>query len=597
MTTKKLIDEKLNYKVFSLSLIIIFTIYIFYRPYWNVFYGSETDYIFSALHIINWGEPIIHVHPGTLLYYFTASLIKFFQLENISLKYAVVILRLIFLYSSILLIWLFCNYYKPTHFKKLNFWKTLCWMLLIPCLCIWCVNLSPFLPLFAISYITWSLIIDAINKNEIKYKELIIISILIGLAISIYKSSLLIIGLFYLSIFFIYHKILLNFLKKITISLIVVFFVYFLCTITITPKNFLTLFDNPIINIFFSWYYAIKNFIIMNFTINNDLISKINLVIEKLIMTNLVFLLLIIFILIYLIHQKKIYKYFNPLKFKTIIWLKYLALFSFILPLYFKIFPNFNYEIFKLNEARFDEYFIGSIQSFRILIPVIPLFLLLNFSELTILKFTKNGNFKIILIIFFLILNISVFLKLEKINENYLDNLILNESNKNVEKIFLYPEENFSSKIKFILWGNYRYGNTMTIVPDRWIKNYKKQIEKTRILKIREHLFLKSMHDYNLYITPSNIKDYGEKGNIFSNISHNYPQLTDIPKNICPDFEIKNSNMYNLLIIDTKKEPNDTRNLSILKKKIYNLIYECSFKVISEEKLNDRFILIFFKNI
>ena len=97
-----------------LSIIFLLTTFIvcLFKPYYLITFDSEPDYLANAVHIINWGIPWGGHHPGTLIQYFYSFLLRGFTFFNLELQSIIILFRLVYISTSILIIYLTTKYKK-----------------------------------------------------------------------------------------------------------------------------------------------------------------------------------------------------------------------------------------------------------------------------------------------------------------------------------------------------------------------------------------------------------------------------------------------------------------------------------------------------
>ena len=95
-----------------LSIIFLLTTFIVYlfKPYYLITFDSEPDYLANAVHIINWGIPWGGHHPGTLIQYFYSFLLRGFTFFNLELQSIIILFRLVYISTSVLIIYLTTKY-------------------------------------------------------------------------------------------------------------------------------------------------------------------------------------------------------------------------------------------------------------------------------------------------------------------------------------------------------------------------------------------------------------------------------------------------------------------------------------------------------
>jgi hypothetical protein len=538
----KLNSEK-KFKYINNSILItgisILLFLLLFRPFWIVQNDSEVAHIFWQLHTIQWGLPFRSISPGLITNYIDAYIIKIFLLENIEPQLAITILRACNLIICIFFLYIIFIIYNKRNKLRLIFFSIII-LILIPFLNNNITHYGSELFLFAAStFFIFSLNKEIdnnfLNKNYSYYS-----AIALGLACSIKITAITLLGL-YLSSFIILNK------KKI---------------------NYL--------NILFFFIISIFIFILFNIILLADLIDVFSRF--KNILNLKIFLILVTSYVIFNLILFKIKNKFN----KNNFFILFISIFFiFFLILYLKTFIEYQNEgiIF----LSLDNYFIA-INTSRYIIPIIPLIFFIKIKN----NFLYQKNFyslfyKNIQIISLGLLIINIYFYHHFFKEkNELDEVI-KKNYKNYENILIDENALYSSKIKFFVDGQRRYGNAATKVPLKWydldnISQFK-IIEHNGFIKQKlfsfpnkkvetnsqenkfnfENKILKLKHSFIINFIKERKYEKNHKF-IFSPLSKIQWQ-SRLNENFCETYKEKYINKKNLIIID--KFPFTLRNFSI----------------------------------
>ena len=527
---KKKIIHSYNFDKFKiiciLFLIAVNLYFIVVRDPFFVLYDSEPDYVFSPLFLNEFSKQFIYSHPGTPLIFLVSLIYKFIDLNKINVETLIICLRLAFFISSIIIVFLACNLIKVEEKRNYAFFYFFIFFLTFPFINIWFMYASPHTLNFA--FCLYFYIFFTENIKILNFKKLFYFALFSGFLISIYKSNIFLICYFFLIFYFYYdkNKNLLNYFK----IFILIFFSYFIFTLTIFPKNISVIVD------------------LLNYV--------------SVIAIDYFFYSIIIFFIIFIFKKK--------IKIKINIFTLLYVSFCFLI-------------VFKLKslDLLFNAYFsknllnyISFTQSFRVLICIFPIILLYFFY--------LHKYYKVILLLIFIFSSIINFIALSNLKINKLDNFFESFHFNEKENYFVLQNSFFYSKERFLLWGQYRYGNLDVSIPDHW--SNKKNIQ---LLMFREHeLYLSQTLEYLNNSKKFKKKSFFEKisNRIISNIlmpiyfindkiSEKYydiKNISDVPNSICHNLK-KSGKKKITIIYDTEYD----ENINI--KKIINEIQRCKF--------------------
>jgi len=497
---------------------------LFFKDFQTVLYEGELEQLFSYLFIKDYGRPYLTNHPGGIIYFINYFIFSILQFENISIRYNVIILRLIYFLFSLAILIFGSNLAKKHLDIDINK-KILLFFFLFPIINFWFYNTYFYLLVFSFGYITIVLIEIFFKKN--KFLPLVIF--FLGFMLSIYIGSITLFGYFLLRKVWNYQ----NIKKKITDLIIysfLIFFIYLIITAPIFPDSF-----HPIKIIIANIIFLIKNYFIL-------------------------FCIFLIAITFFFLYSQNIY--IDDKKFKIYYLSSVLSL-----PFLFKIVPFIIFENYKYSEYL---YFM-SLLSFRITFPILSLFIFFEY------KFLKDNLKIFFLIIFFLISSFNM-LQAFKLKNYNLDNFIdKNYNNFKSHNIYFFQNSKFSSEYRFLAWGHYKYANLSVDIPSKWLENKLKNFSS---ITLREY----KMKDYELFKVDNKEEKKIEKPDFFlkvyflkffakidSYISQfqglylkhypkKYVQLIDKPIEFCADEKILKNIGTSVVIFEQKYDQIDDFN-------------------------------------
>lgn len=433
-----------NYLInFILLIFPLFIISIF--DFKNVIYDSETDYIGSALNLLENGEVINNVHPGNITQFIIALPLFILNLLGFTAEVTIHLTRIFLLLVSIIILYLA---FKNLNLKNNNFifylYLYFLSIILFPPTNILFRQISSEILLIPSSLLFLSLFY---NEND-NLKNSIIVGLIAGLCLNIKFSFIVILFLV------LFNELIVSYFKKnIFHSLKKIFFITFFS---------LSLF---IIIFYFSYLELPLNFILLFSNFLFSLIEVLNYLWQsKIVQNNLIiltFLLLSIFYLIFKIYSSKQQIINKLFEFSSKFFTNYfIILISISYPIYSFI---FNYELIYQEGVSYYETF--AIDNRHKVIFFILLFFYFSkfFLEANILNCKKKNNLTIIaILILFCSITFITFDRdiIYKKKLTLMDKVILDLKKENQNsKIIIFLDNNFNSVVSFANWTNIKYGN------------------------------------------------------------------------------------------------------------------------------------------
>lgn len=428
-------NKKIHKAILLLFLLTTYLIFLF-KPYYFVTFDSEPDYLANAIHIIDWGIPWGGHHPGTLIQYLYSWILKILIFFKINLQTTIIIIRLIYFLIFALIIYLSSRFILKS--KKLFFF-IISLTIILPLTNFHFSHFGVELILFSLSFLLWSIFYRQVYFNEFS-KNTLLVSIILGITISIKFSSIILLPIYFFIILFFVDENLKNKISLIFNTSLISLLVFIISTIPSVryyPKlfnkinrqiNIETLSHNEIIFLLISLFLIISAMILILFFYNKKITTLI-IKKKKLVITTFFFIV-------------------------TILLLK-----SFI--------ENLNIKDNEVIESYFQ---IPSL--WRNYIPILPFYFFLILHNKRILNFYTIISFSIINII----LCYSHFYN----KKSYVDELILNEKKK---KIIFFTDTKFNSKFNFLEYSKNRFGNNKIKYPQYWIEDSSSDLLSNDIYK------------------------------------------------------------------------------------------------------------------
>lgn len=180
--------KKLHFLFLSLPALFFIFHHLINQDFRFLGYDSESDYIFNALHILEYKIPLGYAHPGTFLYYFVSVVLRISQIFELNFFHTVLLIRSILISNLLFFIALFLN----SSFSKFNRYFFL--ILAIPKLDLFLGIICTEIFLFPVSI----MLIRLIKKEKVNNY---LIGIIIALGLSIKLSFILLFPVILLYLF------------------------------------------------------------------------------------------------------------------------------------------------------------------------------------------------------------------------------------------------------------------------------------------------------------------------------------------------------------------------------------------------------------
>tara|TARA_B110000003_G_scaffold265455_1_gene291327 strand:- start:3878 stop:5551 length:1674 start_codon:yes stop_codon:yes gene_type:complete len=430
---------------FLLIIFPLFVISIF--DFKNVTYDSESDYIGSALNLLENGEVLNKVHPGNITQFIITIPLIFSNLFDFSVEITIHLSRVFLLFISIIVLYFT---FKNLNFKNKNFIFFL-YLYLLSIIVFPSTNML-FRQISAeILLIPFSLLFLSLFKNENKdIKNSIILGLIAGICLNI-KFTFIVILFLVLS-----NKLIISYFRKnilyclrdiffILFFSLILFLIIFYFSYSELPLSFISLFSNILFSIIEKLNYLWKLKIVENYLI-----------------------IIMIFLLLILYLATKLYNSNQLIVCKSFEFLSkffdnyFLIIISIIYPIY-SVFFNFNFEFYQQEGISTYENF--AINHRHKIIFFIILFFSFSkfFLEANILNNKKKND---LINVLFLILFCSIAFVTTDRDIMYkktltsMDKVILDLKKENQDsKIIIYFDNNFDSIVSFANWTNIKYGN------------------------------------------------------------------------------------------------------------------------------------------